>query len=50
VVKFIIYHELLHRDNPFHNKEFRKNEHKYPGYVEWDRFLDNTFEKFDFDM
>ena len=50
VVKFVIYHELLHRDNLYHNKEFRKNEHKYPGYVEWDRFLDNTFEKFDFDM
>ncbi|WP_156945509.1 DUF45 domain-containing protein [Anaerovibrio sp. RM50] len=50
VVKFIIYHELLHRDNLYHNKEFRKNEHKYPGYVEWDRFLDNTFEKFNLDM
>lgn len=50
VVKFVIYHELLHRDYPYHDKVFYDNEHKYPKYVEWNRFLDNTFEKFDFDM
>lgn len=50
VVKFVIYHELLHRDNSYHDNEFKKNEHKYPGFAEWNRFLDNTFNKFDFDM
>ena len=50
VVKFVIYHELLHRDNMSHNKFFKKKEHLYPGYVELDRFLDNTFNKFTLKM
>ena len=45
VVKYVIYHEMLHRDYPKHNKEFRQLEHKYPNYVEWDRFLDNGVDK-----
>ncbi len=40
VVKYIIYHELLHRDNMTHNAEFRLVEHKYPNYTELERVLD----------
>lgn len=50
VIKFVIYHEMLHRDNLSHDKDFYEKEHKYPGYVKWDRFLDNTMGKFDFTM
>ena len=39
VVKFVIYHEMLHRDNPTHNADFRKMEHKYPNYEECEHFL-----------
>lgn len=46
-VKYVIYHELLHRDNRYHNKAFRAEEHKYPNWTEHERFLDNTFPKFD---
>jgi len=47
VVKYIIYHEMLHRDNRLHNPAFRAMEHLYPGWVEHERFLDGTFFKFD---
>ena len=39
VVKFVIYHEMLHRDIHCHNAEFRRREHMYPGYEELENFL-----------
>jgi hypothetical protein len=47
VVKYVIYHELLHRDNMNHDKSFRALEHQYPNWTEHERFLDFTFPKFD---
>ncbi len=47
-VKFIIYHELLHRDYGIHDKEFYYNEHKYPEYTEHNKFLDYKMGKFSF--
>ena len=47
VVKYVIYHELLHRDNPTHDKAFRTLEHLYPNWTQCERFLDFTFPKFD---
>ena len=38
-VKFVIYHEMLHRDNPKHNADFRRLEHEYPNYEECEHFL-----------
>lgn len=42
-VKYIIYHELLHRDYYNHDALFRSFEHKYPNWTELERFLDFTF-------
>lgn len=39
VVKFVIYHELLHRDYMHHDKLFREQEHKYNDYEECEYFL-----------
>ena len=39
VVKFVIYHELLHRDYMHHDKLFREQEHKYKDYEECEYFL-----------
>lgn len=47
VVKYVIYHELLHRDNHAHNRAFRMEEHKYPDWAFHDQFLDVTFNQFD---
>lgn len=47
VVKFVIYHELLHRDNHSHDKYFREKEHKYPDYEHWEAFLCNDMFNFD---
>lgn len=47
VVKFVIYHELLHRDNMSHNAEFRFEEHKYPDYEKCEHFLYDNMKKFD---
>ena len=47
VVKFVIYHELLHRDNRLHDEEFRKEERKFPGYEECEHFLYDNMKKFD---
>lgn len=47
VVKFVIYHELLHRDNHTHNKEFREKEHLYPDYVTCESFLYGHMNDFD---
>ena len=46
VVKYVIYHELLHRDNHSHNAAFKAKEHLYPDWTEHERFLENTFPKF----
>ena len=46
VVKYVIYHELLHRDNITHDKAFRHLEHQYPDWTKHERFLDFTFPKF----
>lgn len=46
-VKYVIYHELLHRDYRYHDRAFRAQEHKYPNWTEHERFLDHTFPKFD---
>ena len=40
VVKFVIYHEMLHRDFVRHTPSFYAQEHRYPGYTEHNRFLD----------
>ncbi len=40
VVKYVIYHEMLHRDIHKHGPLFRREEHKYPNYEKWDHFLD----------
>ena len=47
MVKFVIYHELLHRDYPYHDAAFRGEEHKYPQYEEWEHFLYDDMAKFD---
>lgn len=46
-VKYIIYHEMLHRDIRCHNKLFRQKEHLFPNYVAHDHFLDTEFIMFD---
>lgn len=48
-VKFLIYHELLHRDYWKHDKFFYAQEHKYPNYTEHNRFLDYTIENYKFE-
>lgn len=40
VIKFLIYHEFLHRDYYRHDKSFYIEEHKFPNYTEHNRFLD----------
>lgn len=47
VVKFVIYHELLHRDYHSHDKVFRVEEHKYPKFEECEHFLYDNMVKFD---
>lgn len=47
VIKYLLYHEMLHRDYPYHDKEFRVAEHKFPKFEEWDHFLNDTMNKFD---
>ena len=47
VVKFVIYHELIHRDNMTHNKEFKLIEHEYPNYEVYEHFLNDNMFKFD---
>ena len=46
-VKFVIYHEMLHRDNPKHNADFRRLEHEYPNYEECEHFLYGKMLEFD---
>lgn len=47
VVKFVIYHEMLHYNNMNHDPFFKEEEHKYPNYEEWDHFLDAHMGQFD---
>lgn len=50
VVKFVIYHELLHRDYFKHDKAFYAQEHKYPDYTEHNRFLDYEIGNYKLEM
>lgn len=47
VVKFVIYHEMLHLNNMSHDAFFYELEHNYPNYEEWDHFLDAHMKQFD---
>ena len=47
VVKFVIYHEMLHRDICGHGKDFKELEHKYPHFEECEAFLDGNMYSFD---
>ena len=47
VIKFLIYHEILHRENRYHDKAFYEEEHKYPNWEEHDNFLNEKMYKFD---
>lgn len=47
VVKFVIYHEMLHKDNHSHDKAFREEEHKYPAYENCEAFLHSNMYLFD---
>ena len=47
VVKFVIYHEMLHRDDFSHGKAFREKEHKYPAFEECEAFLNSNMHSFD---
>lgn len=47
VVKFVIYHEFLHRDNHSHDKYFKEAEHKYPHFEDCEAFLFNNMYQFD---
>lgn len=47
VIQFLIYHEMLHRDNPYHNGAFQQEEKRFPRAAEWNHFLDGTMQQFD---
>lgn len=47
VIKYLIYHEMLHKDYKYHDKAFKIEEHKYPHWEEYDNFLDEKMYKFD---
>lgn len=47
VIKFLLYHEMLHRENWYHDKAFYEEEHKYPDWEEYDNFLKEKMYKFD---
>ncbi len=47
VVKFVIYHEMLHRDIRGHGKDFKELEHKYKNYEQQEYFLHGVMNKFD---
>lgn len=40
VIKYVVYHELLHRNYEKHDIIFRLEEHKYSNYTELERYLD----------
>lgn len=43
VIKYLLYHEMLHRKYYYHDKLFRCLEHKYPNYTSYEKFLDYDF-------
>lgn len=43
VIKYLLYHEMLHRKYFYHDKTFRYLEHKYPNYTTYEKFLDSDF-------
>lgn len=47
VIKFLIYHEMIHREHRFHNKAFYEEEHKYPNWEKHENFLNEKMYKFD---
>lgn len=47
-LKFVIYHEMLHRENLTHNNDFRAKEHEYPDFAGCEHFLYEKFPKFEF--
>ncbi len=49
VIKYVLYHEMLHRDYRAHDKVFRGLEHRFPDWTKWDSFLDVTFPRFTID-
>ncbi len=49
VLKYVIYHECLHQEIFGHPKEFREKEHLYPGFQEWEHFLDYKLSEFEMD-
>lgn len=50
VVKYLIYHEMLHANGYWnHDEKFRDNEWKYPRSEECDGFLDEMMERFKLD-
>lgn len=49
VIKYIIYHEMLHRSMRYHDDAFRREEHKYPNYTEWERVLDHQLLNYKFE-
>ncbi len=46
-IKYLLYHEMLHRDHPKHDAEFRRLEHLFPDWEQCDHFLDSTMNRFD---
>ena len=47
IIKFLLYHEMLHRDIRNHGPEFREKEHRYPNWEYHDNFLNEKMNKFD---
>ena len=47
VVKFVIYHEMLHRDIRGHGKDFKALEHRYKDYEKHEHFLHGVMNKFE---
>ena len=46
-VKYVIYHEMLHRDYSNHDKAFREQEHKFKNYEECEYFLHGHMAEFE---
>lgn len=46
-IKYLLYHEMLHRDYPKHDAVFRNLEHRFPNWEQCDHFLDSTMNQFD---
>ena len=46
-IQYVIYHELLHRDYWNHDHAFRREEHKFPQFEQWEAFLDEKMGEMD---